>query len=232
MLTAQDIMTAPVIWVGPSGTVREAADLLISHGISAVPVVEWGRLLGILSERDLVHRAEIGTTQRHRSWWLRAFTDKSDFAAEYVRSHSTHVTDVMTRDVTTLTESMPITVIADILENARVRRAPVIRGGRVVGMVSRADLVRTLTKASKCSLDRVSLDDESIRGRIEDALRCQPWSSAEETYVTVTDGVVKFRGAYLSECERRASHVLAENIMGVRAIDDHRIHLDVQFGVA
>jgi len=231
MLIAKDIMTSPVVAVGPDSTVSEVADLLVSHGISAVPVIDRGALLGIVSEGDLIRRAEIGTVPQHRSWWLRLFTDKTALAADYVRSHSVHVTDVITKKVAIVTESTPVAEIANLLERNRIKRAPVVRDGQVVGIVSRANLVRALAVARKSSLASASHDDSLIRLEILEALRSESWPSAGNSDVTVTDGVVVFWGAYLSEQERKASHILAENITGVRAIDDHRIRLDITYGM-
>ena len=231
MLTAKDVMTSSVVAAQPDGTVGDVADLLVSHGISAVPVIDHGVLLGIVSEGDLFHRAEIGTATHRRSWWLRPFIDAAALAREYVRSHSVHVVDVMTRNVATVTETASIADIVSLLESSRIKRVPVLRNGQVVGIVSRADLVRALAVAAKAAPASASRDDESIRLEIIDALRSESWASGGNPNVAVTDGVVVFWGAYLSEPERKASHILAENIAGVRAIDDRRILLDATCGM-
>ena len=149
MLIAKDVMTSPVIAVGPDSTVDEVADILLSHGISAVPVIDRGALLGIVSEGDLIRRAEIGTAPQHRSWWLRLFASNAALAEGYVKSHSEHVTDVMTKQVATVVESTPVVEIATLLEHNRIKRVPVLRDGQVVGIVSRANLVRALVVARK-----------------------------------------------------------------------------------
>ncbi|UDL90445.1 CBS domain-containing protein [Mesorhizobium sp. PAMC28654] len=231
MLIAKDIMTSPVISVGPDSTVDEVADILLSHGISGVPVIDRGELLGIVSEGDLIRRAEIGTALRGRSWWLRFFSNNAAQAEGYVRSHSAHVTDVMTRQVATATESTSIVEIAALLESNRIKRVPVLRGGQVVGIVSRANLVRALLVARKRSRIPAWHDDDSIRRKILDALRSESWPLTGSPDVTVANGVVTFWGTYLSEQERKASLILAENTAGVRAIDDHRIPLDMTYGV-
>lgn len=231
MLIAKDIMTSPVISVRPDSTVDEVADILLSHGISGVPVIDRGELLGIVSEGDLIRRAEIGTALRGRSWWLRFFSNNAAQAEGYVKSHSTHVTDVMTRQVATAAESTSIVEIAALLEHNRIKRVPVLRDGQVVGIVSRANLVRALVVARKRSRTPAWHDDDSIRRRILDALRSESWPLTGSPDVTVANGVVTFWGTYLSEQERKASLILAENTAGVRAIDDHRIPLDMTYGV-
>jgi len=231
MLIAKDVMTSPVIAVGPDSTVDEVADILLSHGISAVPVIDRGALLGIVSEGDLIRRAEIGTAPQGRSWWLHLFTNNAALAEGYVKSHSEHVTDVMTKQVATVVESTSVVEIATLLEHNRIKRIPVLRDGQVVGIVSRANLVRALVVARKGWRAPVSHDVSNIRLEIIDALRSESWPSTGRSDVTVSNGVVTFWGAYLSEQERKASLILAENIAGVRAIDDHRIPLDMTSGV-
>ncbi|MBZ9921672.1 MULTISPECIES: CBS domain-containing protein [unclassified Mesorhizobium] len=229
MLIAKDVMTSPVIAVGPDSTVDEVAGILLSHGISAVPVIDRGALLGIVSEGDLIRRAEIGTAPQGCSWWLHLFTNNAVQAEGYVKSHSDHVIDVMTQQVATVVESTPVAEIATLLEHNRIKRAPVLRDGQVVGIVSRANLVRALVIARKGWRAPALHDDSSIRMEIVDALRSESWPSSSD--VIVNNGVVTLWGTYLSEQERKASIVLAENTAGVRAIDDHRIPLDMTYGL-
>lgn len=95
-MQARDGMTTSVATIGQEATVREAAKLMLQRGVSALPVLgPKDRLVGIISEGDLVRRAELGTDQA-RSWWLRllAFTGENA-AADYVKTHSTRVSDVM-----------------------------------------------------------------------------------------------------------------------------------------
>ncbi len=231
MLIAKDVMTSPVIAVGPDSTVDEVADILLSHEISAVPVIDRGGLLGIVSEGDLIRRAEIGTAPQGQSWWLRFFSNNASQAEGYVKSHSAHVTDVMTKQVATVVESTPVVDIATLLEHNRIKRVPVMRDGQVVGIVSRANLVRALLVARKRSRVPAWHDDDSIRRKILDAWRSESWPLTGSPDVTVANGVVTFWGTYLSEQERKASLILAENTAGVRAVDDRRMPLDISYGV-
>src|SRR6185295_6772855 len=144
-MKASDIMTAQVITVNPNTAVRHIAALLFKHRISAVPVLENGKLVGILSEGDLLHRHEIGTecTVRSGSWWLRLLSaDRS--VAEYVKSHATRARDIMTKDVISVAPDTPIAQIARLLEKHGVKRVPVLQGERLVGIVSRSNLVQAL----------------------------------------------------------------------------------------
>lgn len=231
MLRAKDLMTSDVVSAGPRSTVNEVADLLMSHGIGVLPVIDGDRLIGIVSEGDLVHRAEIGTAPRHRFWWLRIFAKNASMAKKYIRSHSTHVTDIMTAPVLTVAEDTSVSEIADLLERRRIKHVPVVRGHRVVGIVSRADLVRALAAAGHMKLTPTPRHDGDIHQDILDALRHEHWASSETPNITVTDGIVTLRGTYQSEEQRKALHILAENIDGVRGIDDHRALFDFASGL-
>lgn len=147
-MRAGDVMTTDVITVAPETSVQDLAVLLANHGISGVPVVDAvNNLVGLVSEGDLLHRTETGTerrTQRRRSRWLDVFASDRNSARDYVRSHGRTVRDVMTRDVITVTETTELNEVANLLETKRVKRVPVVRDGKVIGIVSRANLVRAL----------------------------------------------------------------------------------------
>ncbi|RWG82897.1 MAG: CBS domain-containing protein [Mesorhizobium sp.] len=231
-LVAKDIMTSPVVAVGPDSTLDEVCDLLVARDMSAVAVIDQGVLLGIVTEEDLIHRAEIGTATPRRSWWFRLFGNNEALAADYVKSHSVNVTDIMTRQVVTVSLSTPIDEIATLLEVDRTRRVFVVNSERVVGIIARANLVRALASARSNLPRPVSFhDDASIRQEIVGALRSEAWPSIGEADVIVTNGVVTLWGGYLSEQERKASLVLAENTAGVRAVDDHRVPLDIAYAM-
>src|ERR1700751_1567811 len=143
-MRAMDVMTSEVITVDENATVQEAAKLLAEHGISAVPVVDKdNQVIGMVSEGDLLHRAETGT-ERRRSWWLDMMASTNTLAGDYIKSHSGKVKDVMTRTVHSVTETTPVGDIALLLETNRIKRVPVVRDGKLVGIVSRANLVRAL----------------------------------------------------------------------------------------
>src|SRR5271156_3472874 len=221
-MRAVDVMTSGVITVGENATVPEAARLLAEHGISAVPVVdEDNRVIGMVSEGDLLHRAETGT-ERRRSWWLDMGASTNKLAGEYIKSHSGRVKDVMTRDVMSVTEETPVADIANLLETKRIKRVPVLRDGKLVGIVSRANLVRALAAAgSRLSADTAT-DDRTIRQTLLAELQGQEWVHAWAADIIVRDGVVHF---WVSddrpEEERQALRVAAENIPGVRGVEEH-----------
>src|SRR5437762_521678 len=165
-MRAMDVMTSRVITVGENATVPEAAKLLAEHGISAVPVVDReNRVIGMVSEGDLLHRAETGT-ERRRSWWLDMVASTNRLAGEYVKSHSGEVRDVMTRDVISVTEETPVADIAILLETNRVKRVPVLCDGKLVGIVSRANLVRALAMTINERPSGAGADDRAIRDKL------------------------------------------------------------------
>lgn len=223
-MKAKDIMTSPVITVGPDATVGEIAALLFERRISAVPVVENGRLVGIVSEADLLHRHEIGTDciVQSGSWWLRLFSaDRS--IEEYIKSHAPRARDVMTREVASVAPETPVAEIATLLETRRVKRVPVVQAGRLAGMVSRSDLVRALASSARPARKSARTDDKAIRAQLLRELQQQSWWRRGTSFVAVEDGIVTYAGTVDAEEERDAARVAAENIPGVRGIEDKRI---------
>jgi CBS domain-containing protein len=223
-MNARDIMTSPAISVGPDATVGEIAALLFERRISAVPVVEDGRLVGIVSEADLLHRHEIGTdsTAHSAPWWLRLFAaDRS--IEDYIKSHARRARDVMTPEVASVTPDTPAARIADVLEARRVKRVPVVEAGRLAGMVSRSDLVAALAAAAGSKKRAAPMDDAAIRAQLLRELRQQSWWRPSHSFLTVAGGTVIFTGTVDSEEERDAARIAAENIAGVRAVEDNRL---------
>lgn len=223
-MKAEDIMTSPVITIGPETPVREIAALLFERRISAVPVVDKGRLVGLVSEADLLHRHEIGTecVARAGSWWLRLFSaDRS--MEDYVKSHARQARDVMTREVVSVAADTPVAEIADLLESSGFKRVPVVRGESLIGIVSRANLIQALAFEKRAQETAYRSDDNTIRARLLAELERQPWwrNSAN---IIVTDGTVHYWGSIDSEDERQAARVAAENVPGVRQVEDHRFN--------
>jgi CBS domain-containing protein len=223
-MRAADIMSAPVVSVGPDTPVKEIAALLFEKQISGVPVLDEGRLVGLVSEGDLLHRHEIGTerTERTGSWWLRMFSADRTLA-EYVKSHARRARDVMTRSVTTVAPDTPVAQIATLLESRGIKRVPVMHDGQVVGIVSRANLVQALAGMPPTAVRVTPPADQAIRGRLVAELERQSWWRQMASNVIVTDGVVHYFGTIQSDDQQDAARVAAENIPGVRAVEDHRV---------
>ena len=217
---AIDVMTSEAISVDENATVPAVARLLAERGISAVPVVDKeNQVIGMVSEGDLLHRIETGT-ERRRSWWLEMMASTNSLAGDYIKSHSGRVKDVMTRNVLSVTETTSVGDIAVLLETNRIKRVPVLRDGKLVGIVSRANLVQALAMTIE-PLSGAKADDRGIREQLLAELKAQRWAEVSPANVTVKDGVVHLWSSYLSEQEKRALVVAAENFPGVRWVEDH-----------
>lgn len=220
-MRAGDVMTPDVVTVEPGARVDEIARLMLEHHISAVPVVDTaGRLLGIVSEGDLVRRAEMATAGR-QAWWLEMLADSAALARDYVKTHGRRATDLMTRNVLTVGVDTPLEDVAQLLERHRIKRVPVVRDGGVVGIVSRADLLRALVVRPPEPGPAEAADDRTIREHVMAALRTQPWWVGTYRNVVVVDGVVHLWGLARSQAERDAMRVAAETVPGVRGVEDH-----------
>jgi CBS domain-containing protein len=221
---ARDIMSTPVVSVAPDTPVTEIAALLFKTRISGVPVLDKDRLVGLVSEGDLLRRHEIGTdrVKRGGSWWLRMFS-ADQTPAEYVKSHGRFARDVMTREVVTVTPDTPVAKIASLLESRGIKRVPVMHDKQLVGIVSRANLVQALAGIRPAAIRVTPPADQAIRGRLQAELERQSWWREPVSNVIVTDGVVHFFGIIQSEDQQDAARVAAENIPGVRGVEDHRM---------
>jgi CBS domain-containing protein len=222
VMLAKDIMTTRCITVSPNTPVAEIARLLLDHHISAVPVLDGERLVGIVSEGDMIRRAELGTDTRRHAWWLEVLLDKNVLAGEFIKTHGKRARDVMTSPVITVTEDASVADIATTLERRHIKRVPVVRDGKLVGIVSRANLVQCIAASKGREVERPSASDEEIRRRLVESLEQQPWATVMTTSVFVSNGVVELWGFAQSEKEKAATRVAAEEIAGVREVVDHR----------
>lgn len=218
---AKDVMTSDVVTVSPDTDVQEIARLLLARRISAVPVVGAdGRIQGIVSEGDLMRRPET-ETERHPSWWLALWTLPEDRAREYVKGHGRHAREVMTRDVATVTENASLAEIAELLEERRIKRVPVVRDDRPVGIVSRANLLHGLATAREAAPAAPNEDDRTIRQRVVATLEEDLGITTECINVIVNAGVVELWGEVDSAEEKRAILLATENTPGVQETRDH-----------
>ncbi|WP_333845235.1 CBS domain-containing protein [Pelomicrobium sp.] len=216
-MQAKDVMTTPVVTVKPETQVSEIARLLLERGISAVPVVDaQERLLGIVSEGDLMRRPESGT-ERRPSWWLALLSDPREEAREYVKSHGLHAQDIMTRDVITVEEDTPLQEIAALLEKHRIKRVPVVRNGKVVGIVSRANLLQALVAQPPAK--EISADDRTLREAVLKAVQ-SVGAGAVFVNAVVSEGVVHLWGITAFEEVKNAIRVAAERVPGVKQVKD------------
>jgi CBS domain-containing protein len=220
-MLAKEIMATDVVTVALDTPIEEIAQILIKHHISAVPVIDAERhILGIVSEGDLMRRPET-ETERPRSWWLALVSEPEERARDYVKTHGRHAADVMTRPVSTVREDATLGDIAQLLEERRIKRVPVVREARLVGIVSRADLLRALASGKAPAPVPAAVDDQTIRNQILDTMREEELATIGYVNVVVTDGIVHLWGMVGSAAERAALRVAAESTPGVRAVEDH-----------
>jgi CBS domain-containing protein len=223
---AADIMVRDLITIGPEDTVAHAARLMTKNDVSALPVVDAnGRLVGIISEAELLRREEIDTADR-RPWWLESVTPAATLAAEFTKSHSKRVADLMSEDVISATENASLNEIAGVLELNRIKRVPIVRGDKLVGIVSRGNLIQALASAVVIP-DAFSDESRSIREELLSRLGRQPWTSFGGRNVIVKDGEVHLWGLVESEAERKALIAVAESVPGVTKVIDQTVHFIV-----
>ena len=217
-MKASDVMVTNVVTVGPGARVSEVAQLLLNHRISAIPVIgAKGEILGIVSEGDLLNRHEAGTTHR-KSWWLELLASRETMAADYVKSHSQHVTDVMTRNVIAAPPDLSVADLAALLEKHRIKRVPIVKDGKMIGIVSRANLLQSLARQKDQS--QLQREDSVIRNDIVGKLNSEFWARPSLVCVTVHDGTVDLTGVVDSQSEKTAVQVLAEEAAGVRGVNN------------
>jgi CBS domain-containing protein len=220
-MRAADIMTQDVVSIAPSASIAEAVRLMLEQHVSALPVLENSGLVGIISEGDLLRRDEIGTERRKPRFLELLTTTGSARAADYVKTHGRRVDEVMSRAVITVDADTTLPEIARIMEKRRVRRVPVLRDGRLVGIVSRANLLQALASRLAAEAPPERIDDRRIREALLAEIARQSWATPGEASVIVVDGVVNFWGLVGSEAKRKAMMVAAENVPGVVGVEDH-----------
>jgi CBS domain-containing protein len=219
-MIAADIMTKNVVTVTPDTPVADIARLLMEKRVSAVPVVENGRPIGIVSEGDLLRQVEPGAPRQPK--WLELFFSRDTLAAEYIHSHARTARQVMTHNVVSVMEDAPLSDIVDLLEGRRIKRVPVVDiGGHIVGIVSRSNLLQALVARAAMPVGGGD-DDTRIRNAYLAEIRAQAWAEMpDEGNVIVDGGVVHLWGAVSSPEVRKAMKVAALNIPGVKGVEDH-----------
>jgi CBS domain-containing protein len=218
-MRADQVMTAPVITIGPDASIVEAANEMLRHHISGLPVVNTaGELIGIVSEGDFVRRAEIGT-QRKRGRWLEFLIGPGRSAGDFVHEQGRRIGEIMTPDPHTIAEETPLEKVAQILEQNNIKRVPVLRGTRLVGIVTRSNLLQAVAHLARHATGPTA-DDDHIRSSIIATIERASWSPCRLS-VMVRDGVVTLGGIVTDERSRKASIVAAENVPGVKQVHDH-----------
>jgi CBS domain-containing protein len=224
-------MVSNVITVGPNTSVKDIANTLLSNRISAVPVLdERGDIVGIVSEGDLLHRVESGTERVH-SWWLDLLSGKEALAREFLKSHAVKASDVMTRHVISAGPDTQLGELASLLEKHRIKRVPIVKDGKLVGIVSRANLLQALASLRHEVTTETSVDDPTLRERVLAALDKESWAVGSQVNVIVRSGTVELWGVVGSPAEKNAIRVATELTPGVREVNDHMTAKNLQYGL-
>ena len=228
-MQVKDIMTINVISIGADEAIVKAAGLMLQNRISGLPVVDKeGELVGMVTEGDFLRRGELGT-QRRRPKWLEFIVGPGKLAEEYVRTSGRKVEDVMTPDPCTVRDDDSLETVVEMMERHHVKRLPVTRGGRMVGIVSRANLLHALATYAS-DLPAPAGGDSAIRANILAAFAKQDW--APRVNVIVKDGVAELRGVVTDDRERQGLVVAAENVAGVKKVHDHLVWVEPISGLA
>ena len=228
-MRVKDVMTPKVISVGVDEAVVNAARLMLKHQISGLPVVDKkGELVGIVTEGDFLRRGELGT-QRRRPKWLEFLVGPGKLSQEYVHASSKKIEDIMTPDPRTIGEDESLEAVADMMERHRIKRIPVTRDGRVVGIVSRANLMHALASLAR-DVSPPAGGDSAIRDSIMATIARQDW--APHINVIVKDGVAELYGVVTDDRERQGLVVAAETVPGVKRVVDHLVWVEPFSGMA
>ena len=219
-MKAMDVISRDVVTCRPGDEIAEVVKLLAERDVSALPVVDdSGMVVGVISEADLMRREEIDT-EKHRPWWLEAVTPGITLAKEFAREHGRKVDEIMSDTVVSASEDTSLAEIATLLEKHRIKRVPILRDGKLVGIVSRSNLIQALASSSHVQAGGDAPGDRSIRLELLDRLDGQAWTDFGSRNVIVRDGVVHLWGLVGSEEEHKALVALAEQVPGVKGLSD------------
>jgi len=229
MMQVRDVMTRGVISVEPEESILIAARLMLQHRVSGLPVVDGkGALVGIVTEGDFLRRGEIGTARR-RPKWLEFIVGPGRLAEEYVHSSGRKVAEIMTPNPYTIDADASLETVVEVMERRRIKRLPVVRDGRLIGIISRANLMHALASLAGTAPQRGG-NDITIRERILAVLADHHWAFGVN--VVVKDGLAELWGTITDERQRQGCIVAVENVPGVTAVRDHLVWIEPMSGMA
>lgn len=230
-MKVRDVMSPRVISVTPGAEVRDAIRLMLENDISGLPVIDaGGMLVGIVTEGDFLRRSETGT-ERRRPRWLEFLLGPGPLADDYVRSHARVVGDVMTPSPVTITEDAGLSEAVAVMEQRRIKRLPVVRDTEVVGILSRANILRAVASLTAKAPPQAR-SDVAIRDAVLAEFEQLTWTPAAMVDPVVRDGVVELWGTITDESQREALKVCAENVPGVRSVVSHLTWIEPLSGIA
>jgi CBS domain-containing protein len=228
-MKAKDVMTTDVLTVNQDASVLEAVRLMLQRRISGLPVVDAsGAPVGMVSEGDFLRRSELGTQPRHPRW-IEFLMGAGRLADEYIHTSGRKVREVMTPVVYSVTEEVPLEEVVELMEHRRIKRVPVLSGDTITGVITRSNLLRAFASFTH-EAPSASADDNAIRLKLIDEMKKQPWAPLAVTDIDVSHGVVKLSGVVLDDRQRMALRVVAENIPGVKKVEDNIVWIEPMSG--
>lgn len=220
-MKASDIMVTQVVTVAPDAPVREVAKLMVERRISGLPVVDGGgKVVGVVSEGDLIRRPELGTDEQP-SAWLRIFLSADDRARDFVKTHGLRARDVMSGPAIAVSPEATLAEVVRLLERHHIKRLPVVDHGKLVGLLTRTDMLRALLARQALPESGVPHSDGEIRTRVMAELEGANWGGSVIVNVQVVDGVAHLWGMVDSEDQRRALRLAVEAVPGVKSVEEH-----------
>jgi CBS domain-containing protein len=224
-----EVMTRAPITVRPDASLEEVANTMLKARVSGLPVAdEQGVVVGMITEGDLLRRAELGTAPRPAGW-LSCFLAPGRVAQDYVRTHGQKVREVMTSELIFVSPETPLQEVVALMESRHVKRLPVLQQGRLTGMISRADLLRALSRLLP-ERQGAAISDTELRKRVLAAIAKEAWAPRMNIDITVENGVVELRGAVTDDRQRVGLRVIAENVPGIRGVHDRLIWVEPMSG--
>ena len=228
-MRAHQIMNRQVTSVSPDTPIVDAANIMLREHISGLPVVTVkGKLVGVVSEGDFLRRSEIGT-QTKRGRWLQVIVGPGQSATEFAHQHGRKVEEVMTANPITVTEDTSLEEIVRLMERHHVKRLPVMKNDKMIGIVSRSNLLQAVASLARDIPDPTATDDR-IRDRIVQSISKNDWRPVNLD-VIVRNGIVNIGGMITDERARAAAIVAAENVSGVKMVHDHLCWVDPMSGL-
>jgi CBS domain-containing protein len=228
-MRAHQIMTRQVVTIATDAGIADTASIMLDKHISGLPVVDAdGKLVGIVSQGDFIRRAEIGT-QRKRGRWLKFLVGPGKAASDFVHERGRKVGEIMTPEPYTVTEDATLEDIVELMERNNVKRLPVVRGDKLVGIVTRSNLLQAVAGLARDVPDPTA-DDDHIRNRIITSVEKADWAPFG-LGVIVLNGVVHLSGVITNERSRAATIVAAENVSGVTKVHDHLCWVEPTTGI-
>jgi CBS domain-containing protein len=229
-MRAKDVMTPGLVAIAPEASISEAAAMMLTKRISGLMVVDAaGDLVGVVSEGDLLRRVELGT-ERKRPKWLEFLLGPGRMSSEYVQTHGRRVEEIMTRDVVCVKEDDDLSEVVRLMNDHKVKRIPVVADGKAVGIVTRADLLRSLQAMLARGAVSANPSDIEIRDAVLNELKAQSWAPTGSVNLGVQNGVVEWTGCIFDDREREALRVAAENTPGVKSVTDRLTTLEPYSG--